>query len=351
MVNFGPVSNEKDKKEAEHIPSSVKFNGPTKNKAAPKTILFQEVKDVEDEETRLKELKYNEDMEGKRPKVTNRPSRIPDLSPAMDRVHNQERIKAEEAAQAAKQAIFDKQKEDRNKMMTAIAANYPMASQHQAPAKPFHTEADTKADNWWVALLKAYPQFGDQEQRVKILLKQLANANLNVVTSWGEDQIVEQRNLVSEAADRIREFNGLNGNELLREVLDYSKEAYAQGSFFKRLASKFSGNSETYNTRVTALRMQVNALLPILDKYNTQCKASGLTMYLAVLSTVDDETKDKDKLLGDAYYNRRMLLNGAMTNMQMLSHQLDQTLEMVTNMLNEISHIMDVVLPAMKMRG
>jgi hypothetical protein len=364
MIDFGSKPENKDKDQPH--PSSIRFNGPSKSK------MFQSVEDIETEQALVekdRKVKMREDaddefqreLEERRSKriVTNgRPSI--ESTPTVSIVTNK-------PGEALMDKIHREQREDRQRLNdlnanrgTPYAPVSKPVDQFNPNAKrekvgdnkPFHTEADTKAENMLSIMLKTYPQFSGKDQIIKNIFKQLIDKDLSIVTSWGEDQIIEQRNLVSTASDRIREFNALNGSALLSEVLEFSKESNTnQGSFFKRLTSKFSGNSETYNTRVTALRVQVNNLFPILRHMSEQCKRSDLALYLAILSTVDDETKDKDKLLADAYYNRRMLLNGALKNMQMLGAQLEQTLELVTNTLNEISHIMDVILPALKMKG
>jgi hypothetical protein len=367
MIDFGSKPENKDKDQPH--PSSIRFNGPSKSK------MFQSVEDIETEQALVeKDLKvkvkenadeaFQRELDERKSKriVTNRPSVV--SNPTVSIVTNK-------PGEGMMDKIHREQREDRQRLneMNANLTNnrgtpYAPASkpvdqfnptakrEKVGDNKPFHTEADTKAENMLSIMLKTYPQFSGKDQIIKNIFKQLIDRDLSIVTSWGEDQIIEQRNLVSTASDRIREFNALNGSALLSEVLEFSKESNAnQGSFFKRLTSKFSGNSETYNTRVTALRVQVNNLFPILRHMSEQCKGSDLALYLAILSTVDDETKDKDKLLADAYYNRRMLLNGALKNMQMLGAQLEQTLELVTNTLNEISHIMDVILPALKMKG
>lgn len=232
-------------------------------------------------------------------------------------------------------------------------------SNAKAPTKPFqsvrpqgvfHTEADTKADGITKILIEKYPQYASDQLRIKNLIKQLVTNDLMTVSTWAEPFLVEQRNLVDLASTRIREFNALNGSQLLSEVLDFNRQEHADGGFFKRFTSKFS-NSEAYTLKVTALKQGLSGILPILLKYNTDCKSSMLSLYTAVLSVVDDNTTGRDKLIEEAFYNRRLLLNGAMKNLEMLAAQLNQTLELITNMTNEISHLMDVVLPALKMKN
>lgn len=219
-----------------------------------------------------------------------------------------------------------------------------------APSKsPFYTEEDTKANALADIVIENYPSYIDDHKRIKNLCKQLIKNDLTVVTSWGEEFLVSQKNLVTLSSTRIREFNALSGTELLNEVLEFSKQR-GNDSFFKRITNKFA-NIETYNSRVLALKQHVNGILPLICNYRSECKQNLMALYLAVLSVVDDNTKDKEKLIGDAYYNRRMLLNGALTNLTMLDTQLNQTLELITGMLNEISHIMDVVLPALSMKN
>jgi hypothetical protein len=343
MVNFGNTPNTKQEDEK---PSSVRVNGPSKKSS---NISFKNYDEITEEELKEKEKKVKEENWNNMVKphvVTNKPT-----GNAMDAIHREQR---EERARL--NDMFNNKQVNSGTSISvtptvSVISNVILTNMKPGQNKPFHTEADTKAEALCSVLLNAFPQFAGKEQYIKGMFKQLMGNDLSIVTSWGEDQIVEQRNLVSTASDRIREFNSLNGSELLSEVLNFSKEMNNnQGSFFKRITSKFSGNSETYNTRVTALRMQINALFPMFRKFSDQCKNSSLSLYLAVLSTADDESKNKEKLIAEAFYNRRMLLNGALTNMQMLTRQLDQTLEMVTNMLNEISHIMDVVLPALKMK-
>lgn len=220
-------------------------------------------------------------------------------------------------------------------------------------AKPkgiFHTQADSTADDITKSIVATFPQFAGDVLSIKAMIKTLNGNDLTVVTGWAEEFIIEQKNLVTSAMNRIKEFNSLNGTELLQEVLEYGKQSSHNTGFFQRLTSKFS-NTEGYVTKITALKQHVSGILPVLCSYKDKCKASKLALYLAILSAVDDSNANKDKLIAEAFYNRRMLLNGALTNLKMLDTQLEQTLELITNMLNEISHIMDVVLPALKLKG
>lgn len=216
------------------------------------------------------------------------------------------------------------------------------------PKGLFHTEKDTIAENITNIIVEKYPQF-DDVRKIKNMVRHLIDHDLSVVTGWGESFLAEQRHLISNASSRIREFNSLNGTQLLTEILDFSKQNHNM-SFFQKLTTKFS-NIETYNNSVASLKMQMNSIFPLLCEYKNQCKTNQLSLYLAIISVVDDNEQDKEKLLADAFYNRRILLTGALKNLEMLSIQLDQTLESVSGLLNEVSHIMDVVLPALKMRN
>jgi hypothetical protein len=223
----------------------------------------------------------------------------------------------------------------------------------QSVAKPtgiFHTEADTKAEAIVTEVLKKYPNYEPEKNRIKNMAKQLIANDLMTISTWGEPFLVEQKNLVNEASKRIQEFSALKGSDLLNEVLEFSKHENSGGGFFQRLTSKFA-TSEAYDLRVAALKQHLSGILPTIVNYNNSCKNSLLVLYVTVLSVVDDNTQGKDKIIEEAFYNRRMLLNGALKNLEMLNIQLNQTMELISNMLNEISHIMDVVLPALKMKS
>lgn len=217
------------------------------------------------------------------------------------------------------------------------------------PSGLFHTKEDDFAEELAQEVLAQYPGYATEIRTIKNMIKQLNALDYKTVSEWGESVVVKQRELVTNASNRMAEFNTLNGAALLAEVLEFSKQSGADKTFFQKLTNKFS-NIETYTVRVAGLKQQITSLFPILQSYDKDCKSNLIPMYLSVLAAVADHAKP-DALIEETLYNRRILLNGVLKNIQILDAKLEQSIELASNMLNEISRIMDVVLPAIKMRN
>jgi hypothetical protein len=185
--------------------------------------------------------------------------------------------------------------------------------------------------------------FVSNDKRLRAMVKQIIPCELPTIISWGDDALVEQKNIVGVVSSRMQEFNALNGNELLSEVLNSGKTS--QHGLISKLLS-IGKTTDSYSSRINSLKVHLTGLLsPILQNID-KIKSSTLPLYAISIAAVGEVIKPTDDLVEEALLNRRKLLYQANQNLQVAEAQLVQVKELIIKMQTEIDYIINVVLPA-----
>lgn len=185
----------------------------------------------------------------------------------------------------------------------------------------------------------------------KILLtsitKKIISPTSKLIESWGEDVLVEQKELVQTSVRRIAEFNSLDANKLLNDVIDSCDNK--KHSFINKFVKANKPSYEEYTLKVNALKVHLDGLSDSIDECIKNCKLSKLPIYLSVLSAYAENNKNLPDDLDQSIFNRRRLLQQALQNIEIACAQLEQIKSMISNAKNEASHILNVTLPSLSM--
>lgn len=199
-----------------------------------------------------------------------------------------------------------------------------------------------------MSVIKAnYPEYyNEHHRRLNGMVSKLLNPKISTITEWGEQALEDQKSLVNKTANLVKEFNALNGNELLDEIIraaGYRKEK----SLFEKIKNTFSSNEVNYSSRVEGLKVHLSALMPIMDDVFNSSKDSMLPLWMVSLSGFADVFTTADKALEMSIHNRRQLLQHAFINVKSAHDQLENIRVMAVQMMNQIDHVMNVTIPAM----
>lgn len=221
------------------------------------------------------------------------------------------------------------------------------------PAKPKSLFGDTDNDPKMVKAVaylneKYESVYIGNERPLKNMIKQLMDLDLNIISTWGEEVLIETKNVVTLSAEKIREFNSYNGNETLNEILNIANH---QQSLMQKLTKSFSSNKVTYLNRVEALKIKLKSTFSVLVECNKICKSSVISKWLVTIAAVADTMNITDELVSEAIFNRRRLLQQSLQNIQVAQAQVEQVLGLIIKMQSEIDHIIDVVVPSMELAG
>lgn len=177
------------------------------------------------------------------------------------------------------------------------------------------------------------------------MAKKLISPTCKIIDNWGDDVLTEQKELVQTSARRISEFNGLDVNKVLNDVIDGCKpKSSIVNKFFKNKPS-----FEEFNLKINALKVHLDGLSDSIDECIKNCKSNKLDSYLSVLSAYAETTKGLPDDLDQSLFNRRRLLQQALQNIQIACSQLEQVKTMIANAKNEASHILNVTLPSLSL--
>jgi hypothetical protein len=188
--------------------------------------------------------------------------------------------------------------------------------------------------------------FNDNERRIRNMVKQLLPCELNTIMGWGEDALIEQRDILKVVTSRMSEFSQLNGNELLQEVLNSANKANQTG-LLQRLTNTLYKPQETYGNRVASLKIRLKGIFDPIQDYNQKIKDSTLPLWSATIAAVNECTTISDNTTDEAILNRRQLLRQALQNLQVAEAQLEQTKTLIVKQQTQVDYIMNVVLPSL----
>lgn len=235
--------------------------------------------------------------------------------------------------------------------MPASAPKKPVAPQpaiHSGPRNSlFHEEDLPVVKNSMQVIQNNFAEFYNvHERRLHSMVTKLVNPSISTISGWGEKALDDQKNLVNRTANIVKEFNTLNGNQLLDEIIasaGYRKEK----SFFEKIKNSFSSNEVNYAAQVESLQVHLKALMPIMDDLFEKSKDSLLPLWMVSLSGFADSFSTDDKALEMAIDSRRKLLQHAFINVKSAHDQLDIIRVMAVQMLTQSEHVMNVTIPAM----
>lgn len=188
--------------------------------------------------------------------------------------------------------------------------------------------------------------YNEHHRRLNGMVSKLINPKIAIITDWGDQALEDQKSLVNRTANVVKEFNALNGNQLLDEIIKaagYRKEK----SFFEKIKNTFTTNEVNYSSQVEGLKVHLSGLMPIMDDLFETSKDSMLPLWMVSLAGFADVFVTDDKALEMSINNRRVLLQHAFLNVKSAQSQLENIRVMAVQMMTQIDHVMNVTIPAM----
>jgi hypothetical protein len=224
----------------------------------------------------------------------------------------------------------------------------PTPAVHTGPRNSvFQGIDDPTITNAMELIKKNHPDYHHEHaRRLHGMVSKLVNPTVSVITSWGDQALEDQKTLVTRTANIVKEFNALNGNELLNEIITaagYRKEK----SFFQKIKNNFTVNEVNYVSKVEGLKVHLSALMPIMDDLFAKSKDSLLPLWMVSIAGFADVFVTNDKALEMAIHSRRQLLQHAFINVKSAHDQLDNIRIMAVQMMTQTDHVMNVTIPAM----
>jgi flagellin-like hook-associated protein FlgL len=180
--------------------------------------------------------------------------------------------------------------------------------------------------------------FTTEEINLRSLVRRLALLDLVTVTTWGDDQLAEQRKTIQLASSRINEFYKLNCTTILSEAIDVAQNRHK--SFLDKF--KKTDTKEVYLSRIEEMKVRLKGLLPDIEECKKKTKTNVLVLHLIALASVNETSKGSDVLIEEALYERRRLIQGAIQNVEVVNAKLDQVRSEIVSMQNQIEHTLSV---------
>jgi len=196
-----------------------------------------------------------------------------------------------------------------------------------------------------------FPEFYKEHQRrLENMVEKLIPPTILLVSTWGDNAVIDQRELVENTTLLVREFSSTNGDQLLNDVIK-SAGYQSEKSLFAKLKNSFSDSFTDkkidYVAEVESLKIHLSGLIPKMDEQFEKSKDTILPLWMIAISGVSQTYETDDLALAEYLDSRRQLLQHAYINVNTSRSQLEQVRILAVKMYSQIDHVMNVTIPAM----
>lgn len=192
-----------------------------------------------------------------------------------------------------------------------------------------------------------YPEYHREHfRRIESLVEKLLPPTISMVMDWGQNAVEAQQELVNQTTLLVKEFNSMNGDQLLDDIIK-SAGYQSEKTLFGKLKNTFNNNKVDYVAQVEGLKVHLQGIMPSLDTQYEKSKDTQLPLWMVAISGVDEVFKTDDAALAQVLADRRQLLNHAFMNVNTSKNQLEQVRLMAVKLTTQIAHVMNVTIPAL----